>query len=171
MTSADPGAGVRRLEEDEAALFREIRLEGLRLAPEAYGSAFAVEDAKPLVWFQERLRDSEVFGAFRAGTIVGIAGFVVDSGPKRRHIGHLWGVYVRPDERGRGTGRQLCEAVVATARRQVEVMQLTVMADNAPARRLYRELGFVEFGVERKARKVAGVFYDDIHMARDFTQA
>ena len=45
-------------------LYRDIRLEALKLAPEAFSSTFAREDAKPPEWFAARLDDAAVFGAF-----------------------------------------------------------------------------------------------------------
>jgi ribosomal protein S18 acetylase RimI-like enzyme len=169
MSAAADELTIRGLTPDDGELFREIRLESLRLSADAYGSAFEVESAHPLDWFNDRLDRSQVFGALRNAALVGIAGLVIDDGPKRKHKGHLWGVYVRSAERGRGTARRLCEAVIRAVHGQVEILQLTVTASNASARRLYLALGFVEFGIEVKARKVDGQYYDDVHMAKELS--
>ena len=56
-------------------------------------------------------------------------------------------VAVLPRERGRGIGRQLVETVgVDAARRGASEMFLEVRENNEPARRLYRNLGFVDVG-------------------------
>ena len=76
---------IRRLASKEVELYREIRLESLRLSPEAYGSAYEVESARPSEWFTERLQGCEVLGAFRNGRLLGIAGLLIEDGPKRQH--------------------------------------------------------------------------------------
>jgi ribosomal protein S18 acetylase RimI-like enzyme len=89
----------------------------------------------------------------------------VQAGPKHAHKGMLWGMYVRPAYRGAGVGRMLVEAIIAHARRHVELLQLFVVSDNMPARRLYARLGFVEYGIERHATKYRGQYHDDVLMA------
>ena len=161
---------IRRLAPADAALFREIRLEGLRNNPEAFGNTFEAESARPLILFSERLRDSEMLGAFEGSEIVGIAGLLVGKGPKETHKGTLVGMYVRQEARNRGVGRRLVEAVIDRARQQVELIQLAVVSDNESARRLYDRLGFVQYGVEKKSLKQDGRYYDEILMAKDLTQ-
>ena len=78
-------------------------------------------------------------------------------------------MYVRPDARKAGLGRQLIEAVIDYARDHVEVIQLSVVSGNEPARRLYTGLGFVEYGVEKKSLKQDGRYYDEILMALDLS--
>jgi ribosomal protein S18 acetylase RimI-like enzyme len=151
----------------DAALFRDIRLEALRTNPEAFGSSFDVESAQPSSWFSDRLGSSVVLGAFRDTELVGIAGFVVQQGQKSAHKGLLWGMYVRPNARAIGVGRRLVEAILDVARQHVELIQLSVVHDNAPARRLYASLGFVDYGLEKNALKQGGRYYDEVLMAKD----
>jgi RimJ/RimL family protein N-acetyltransferase len=158
---------IRRVMPADAALYREIRLAGLRDSPEAFGSTFGRENAQPLAWFCDRLRASQVFGAFRSTALLGIAGFAMREGEKEKHKGLLWGMYVRPDARNTGVGRQLVEAVIDHARDHVEVIQLSVVSGNEGARRLYARLGFIEYGVERNSLKQGGRYYDEILMALD----
>jgi len=158
---------IRRLTPAEALSYREIRLAGLKESPEAFGSTFERESAQPLAWFRDRLRTSQVFGGFCVGELLGIAGFAIREGEKERHKGLLWGMYVRPEARGAGVGQQLVEAVIAVARRHVEVIQLSVVSDNEQALRLYARLGFLEYGVERNSLKQDGRYCDEILMAMD----
>ena len=158
---------IRRLTSADAAAYRDIRLAGLRETPEAFGSTFERENTQPLAWFCDRLRDSQVFGAFRSTELLGVAGFRICNGEKERHKGMLWGMYVRPDARKAGVGRQLVEAVIDHARDRVEVIQLSVVSGNERARRLYASLGFVEYGIEKKSLKQDGRYYDEILMALD----
>jgi ribosomal protein S18 acetylase RimI-like enzyme len=157
---------IRRLSSTDAALYRDIRLEALRLAPEAFSSTYAAEDAEPLSRFAARLDGSAVFGAVIAGDLLGIAGFVCKRGLKEAHKGVLVGMYVRPIARRIGIGRRLAEAVVEHARREVEILQLSVVAGNKPARRLYAKLGFVEYGTEKNALRQDGRYWDEVLMAK-----
>jgi ribosomal protein S18 acetylase RimI-like enzyme len=162
-------ATIRRLRPDEADSFRAIRLEALKASPEAFGSTFAFEEKLDVAWFAGRLENSHVMGAFRGGELVGTAGFAIQQGEKNAHKGRLWGMYVRPSARNSGVGRLLASAVLDVARENVELIQLSVVKDNGPARRLYESLGFLEFGMEPKASKLGDKYYDEAHMALDFS--
>jgi ribosomal protein S18 acetylase RimI-like enzyme len=153
----------------DAALYREIRLEGLRLSPEAFGSTFEAENARPIEMFADRILNSETLGAFEGSEILGIAGLLENKGSKESHKALLVAMYVRAQARNRGVGRRLVEAVIEVARRRVELLHLTVVSDNQPARRLYAGLGFVEYGIERKSLKQDGRYYDEVLMAKDLT--
>jgi hypothetical protein len=84
-------ATIRLLTPEDAVLYRDIRLEALAAHPEAFASAFAREQEKPLAWFEERLTTSDVFGAFIAEELVGVAGFWRQEGAKTEHKAVLWG--------------------------------------------------------------------------------
>lgn len=160
------GTVIRRLLPADAALYRDIRLEGLRLRPEAFGSTLAEESSKPLTWFAERLDQAAVFGAFAGDALVGVAGLFIRDSAKEAHKGVLWGMYVRPGARGAGLGRRLVEAVLAHARQCVEIVELRVVSGNEEARRLYAGLGFVEYGIEKNAMKQDGRYWDEVLMAK-----
>jgi len=160
---------IRRMSPAEAEAFRQVRLESLQRNPEAYGAAFEQESAQPLAWFEDRLNKADIFGAYREGELLGIAGFVVQEGAKHNHKGVLWGMYVRPAARNTGVGRALVEAVLEHGAKRVELIQLCVITANDAARRLYLRHGFVEYGLEKNALKHNGRYYDDVLMARPLT--
>jgi RimJ/RimL family protein N-acetyltransferase len=169
MTAAP--IAIRRLTAADAALYRDIRLEALRLSPEAFGSAFETESIRPVGWFAERLEGGAVMlGAFRGRELVGSIGFVVADGPKRHHKGALVGMYVRQAARRAGVGRRLLDAALDLAAQSVELVQLIVVDGNDPALRLYQRAGFVQYGLERHALKIDGRYYDDILMAKDLVR-
>ncbi|MET4386431.1 RimJ/RimL family protein N-acetyltransferase [Bradyrhizobium sp. F1.4.3] len=156
---------IRLLTSADAALYRPVRLEALAAHPTAFSSAFAREQEQPLAWFEERLLTSDVFGAFIAQELVGVAGFRRQEGAKTEHKAVLWGMYVRPDARKFGVGRRLVDAVVAHGAKHVEQLQLAVVSGNTAAIRLYTAAGFVEYGREVKALKHDGRYFDEILMA------
>lgn len=163
--SAEP-IKVRLLTPKDAALFRDIRLEGLRDDPDAFASTFEEESGRDLSFFADRLAETAVFGAFHGSELLGVAGFHVQTGPKHGHKGILWGMYVRPRARGAGIGARLVAAVLDHARHRVELIQLRVVSDNRAARRLYERFGFVEYGLEKRAAKYRGRYHDDVLMAK-----
>ena len=157
---------IRRLGPEDAALYRALRLEALERCPEAFASTLEIEAARPAEAFAERLSASVVFAALDGVDPLGMAGFYRHDTPKMAHKGMLWGMYVRPEARGRGIARRLVEAVLAHAGAEVEILQLAVTTTNAPARGLYASLGFVEYGIERRSLKHAGRYWDDVLMAK-----
>ncbi len=157
---------IRRLEPSDAALYREIRLEALQKNPEAFGSTFERESAQPLSWFEAVVVRADIFGAFVDGALVGVAGYAAQEGSKQAHKAQLWGMYVRAAGRNLGLGERLVAAVLDHARGRVEAVQLTVVSENAAARRLYDAMGFVEYGYEKRALKQEGRYYDEVLMAK-----
>jgi RimJ/RimL family protein N-acetyltransferase len=159
---------IQKLEPKDAGLYKEIRLEALLANPEAFGSSFEIEKDHPLSWFEERLVKNTILGAFRGTDLLGVAGFFIQSGMKTAHKGVLWGMYVRATARGTGVGKILINAVIDHAKSTVELIQLTVVSDNLKARSLYKQCGFEEYGLEKKALKHAGHYYDEFHMVYFF---
>jgi ribosomal protein S18 acetylase RimI-like enzyme len=158
---------IRQLAAADAFVYRDCRLEALRSSPEAFGSTYEQEYPQTLEWFAARLRSADMFGAFHGAELLGIAGLLVSKGQKEAHKGLLVSMYVRPVARKSGLGRRLVETILEFARERVEVIQLSVVSENESAIRLYRELGFAEWGCEKKALKQNGRYYDEIWMARD----
>ena len=161
---------ILRMMPADAAQYREIRLEGLKCSPEAFGSTYETESVQPSSRFSERLASSAVFGAFRGPELLGIAGFAVRNGIKEAHKGLLWGMYVRAAARNAGLGKRLVAAVLDYARGRAEMVQLTVVSENEAARRLYNALGFVEYGLEKRALKQDGRYYDEVLMVKFLDQ-
>jgi ribosomal protein S18 acetylase RimI-like enzyme len=157
---------IRRLTEDDAPLYREIRLDSLQKDPTAFGSTFEREITMPMEFFRERVAASTVLGAFQGDTIIGVIGFMVQTG-KLGHKGMLWAMYVRPEHRNKGIGRRLVQALIDVADQRVEVIQLAVETENSAARNLYAAMGFVEYGLELKAMKDEARYYDCALMALD----
>lgn len=89
---------------------------------------------------------------------------------------HLTGVYTDPASRGRGIGRSLVEAAVASATASeagkachdpgmpAAIIRADVYASNAGGRRLYSTCGFSELGTAAKGRED----HDDGHVVGMF---
>ena len=95
---------IRALHRNDAAQFRAIRLESLRMHPEFFGSSLAEEEGLSEADFARRIPEAPpdaVFGAFQpaaegSSLLVGLIGFHTRSRHKQRHKAGLSGMYVRP---------------------------------------------------------------------------
>jgi len=59
---------VRRLSASDAVSYRDLRLDGLRAHPEAFGASWEEEAAQPLAWFANRMDRNVIFSGGPAGT-------------------------------------------------------------------------------------------------------
>jgi ribosomal protein S18 acetylase RimI-like enzyme len=157
---------IRRLGAADVEAFRAIRLEGLRDDPDAFGSTFEKESSEPEQYFVDRLTRSAVFGGFAGDRLVGVAGFYSFGDIKSAHKGVLWGMYVTPGVRGSKLATALVETLLEQASKEVEQVQLIVTASNLRARRFYERMGFVQYGLERKALKYQGTYFDEVLMVK-----
>src|SRR5260370_41119721 len=83
MMSAD-GIEIRRLTQEDptdAVLYRGIRLEALQANPEAFGSTFEVENAKPLSWSRIGSAGSKRMRCAPLQSRVPVRGFGCQHGP------------------------------------------------------------------------------------------
>jgi ribosomal protein S18 acetylase RimI-like enzyme len=171
MTSPD----IRPLGAADAEAWRALRLQALQEEPRAFTASYEEAAVTSAADFARRMPSKDgpavLFGLFVEGGLEGSAGFSVQQGRKLSHKGLLWGVYVRPDWRGRGLGKALVQRVIAHARDHVALMHASVVAENLIARGLYRSLGFEPYGVERAAVRVDGEDVDEVLLWIDFRAA
>jgi ribosomal protein S18 acetylase RimI-like enzyme len=94
-----------------------------------------------------RAGDASLRAACLGRDMVGLGYWLRYSRPTHRPHPDLEKLAVAPAAHGRGIGRALTAALVADARAAgIEVLTLDARGDNANALRLYRSLGFVEYG-------------------------
>src|SRR5690242_20294266 len=132
---------VRATALDDWQAMRDIRLQALRDAPDAFGSTHAREVAfESAEWHRRATRDGSFF-AFIPGLAepAGLAGgYEEEPG-----VTELVSMFVRPQARGHGVGEALIDAVTAWARnRNATSVHLWVSETNKPAIRLYERCGF-----------------------------
>ncbi len=155
---------VRKLVPGEGAAYRKLRFAALENAPLAFSSSPEDEAHLSDADFEARISLAEpdaVFGVFGSGALVGVATFIAEKRRKTRHKGAMYGVYVDPEWRGTGAAHALVRQVIDHASEHGLAVHAHVIADNAPALRLYLSLGFTSYGVEPRALLVDGVFYDE----------
>lgn len=111
--------------------------------------------------------DKFVLGAFNeSGMLVGSVAFVREGGMKTSHKANVFGLYVAPEFRGKGIGKALMLELIRRAKLRdgVEQINLAVISENETAKNLYKSIGFEVFGVEHKALKYNGNYYDEDFM-------
>ena len=143
-----PATSVRPLAPDDASAYRALRLAGIAELPAAFCTTHAAESALPLAQIARRLHASThqiIFGTFDATQLIAIAGLRREPIAVVHDKASLWGVYVAPQARGSGEGRQLVRAAIAHACSIAELarVRLAVARDNHAALALYLGCGFV----------------------------
>ena len=129
---------------DEATL-RNVRIEALTDAPEAFGSTLERELARTPEDWRRWMSPGAVFILYDRGRARGlVAGAARDDDPSSVQLMAMW---VHPSLRGSGAAGALVAALVAWAsERDAREIQLRVVKANDRARRLYEREGFRPFG-------------------------
>lgn len=164
---------IRLITETDVGDFWEIRLRALREEPGSFSASYEDEVDKPVEdvinWIRERAGPERyILGAFKNGSLIGMVGFAREQGAKLRHKGRVWGMYIIPEVRGEGVGGLLLtEVILRTSDLEgLEQIVLTVTSRNKPAIRLYENLGFTSYGLEKRALKIGPEYLDDVFMVR-----
>jgi ribosomal protein S18 acetylase RimI-like enzyme len=140
-----PSISLERIDVHAWKLWRELRLEALREAPDAFGSTLAQWlDAPESRWIQ-RL-ESVPFNLI-ARLFGEPAGIVSCIEPRDGGVAELISLWVAPFARGRGVADTLIQAVIAWAAEQnASGVMLAVRANNTRAIELYRRNAFADAG-------------------------
>lgn len=113
-------------------------------------------------------KDSFTLGAYLESELAGIVSFARDGKDreKLRHKGLLFRMYVSSDFRGKGIGKQLIEALIQRVSKinDIEQINLTVIANNENAKKMYEKFGFETFGSEKNAIKWKGNYFAEDQM-------
>ncbi|SMO61112.1 GNAT family N-acetyltransferase [Paracoccus laeviglucosivorans] len=139
---------VWRVGPEQAATWRDLRLEALRLAPEVFDSTHADWSARPLADFEARLIVAPTFVAGDTPDhMLATASWMADLDPHDARRAWLISVYCRPAGRGRGHAQAAIAAVMTDAQAKgMRSIGLNVVRGNAHAFALYARLGFRDTG-------------------------
>ena len=161
---------LRLLTADDAEAWWLLRLEMLRNDAASFADSVEEHQKTTVETARERFAAGEpkenfVVGAFAEDKLAGTAGFFRRKNNNERHKGHIWGVYVTPQLRGKGVARALMEEIIHRARQIDGLEQITLVASaNLPAQRLYKSLGFESYGIEPHSLKIGDQYVDDVLM-------
>jgi ribosomal protein S18 acetylase RimI-like enzyme len=158
---------IRLLNEQDAEPWWHLRLLALRDTPNSFADSAEEHESRSIddtrKFFQALSDENFIVGMFEGGELAGMAGFYRHKHAKFRHKGTVWGVYVRPESRGKGAARAILKEVIRRAGvvPGVEQVLLVVAATQNNARRLYESLGFKKYGVEPRSLKIGDQYIDD----------
>ena len=161
---------IRRLQPHESVIYREVRLSCLKNVPKYFGSTYEEEILNPKFMFETFIEndspDHVMFGAFDEKRLIGITGFNRMARQRAMHRGELVQVYVDSDYRGQNIGEKLIRHVLeyAFTLEGIEQVQLSVIAGNQAAIKLYEKIGFKTFGVQPRYFKAGDTYMDQQFM-------
>ncbi|SHI53615.1 Ribosomal protein S18 acetylase RimI [Rubritalea squalenifaciens DSM 18772] len=141
---------VRRIRDDEGALYREMRLAALKDSPQAFASTYEDALQRSDAWWQEQTRaaaagpDRAIFLALDADP-VGMAALYRDLDQPRQ--GELFQMWVAPERRGSGCARELLECALRWAEENgMTQVRAEVKQGNERVLAFYLANGFVHAG-------------------------
>ena len=120
---------IRRIQPDDWQQYKALRLEAVRLHPEAFSATYDDQLAKTDTDWQVRVLncatapDNVILVADNQYQLVGMMGLYRETG-KRSHVAIIWGVYVQADYRRQQLGCQLMQETPALARRMEGVRKV-----------------------------------------------
>lgn len=158
---------ITQLSPDRWKEYKELRLESLRDFPVSFDSSVDEEENLSDEQWQEKFSNPTNYIIFAEddGKLVGK--MEVEWDPRRniKHIGEIFGVYIKPAYQGQGIGMRLWEEVEKIAKTKgIEKFWLDVISINESAIHLYKKMGFQTLCTREKAAKVDGVYYDKLLM-------
>jgi RimJ/RimL family protein N-acetyltransferase len=161
---------IRKVRPGESAIYREVRLACLKNVPQFFGSTYEEQVLHPKFQFETFIEDGSpdhvMFGAFDGEQLIGITGFNRMARQRAMHRGEIVQVYVDSNYRGQNIGEQLIRRTLdyAFTLDGIEQVQLSVIASNKTAIRLYEKLGFRAFGIQPRYFKVGDEYLDQQFM-------
>ena len=105
-----------------------------------------------------------------SSSLVAATGIYRVKNPKFSHRAKLWGIFVEPGYRRHGFGRAVTSAALELAKtwRGVAYIDVAVSENSPAALRIYRGLGFIEWGREPESTQHDGKRYDEIFFSLRF---
>lgn len=161
---------LRLLTPADAEAWWHLRVEMLRNDPFAFADSTEEHLTTTVEGVRERLaagdpKSNFVVGVFVQGKLMGTAGFFRRPNNKESHKGHVWGVYVSPELRGKGAGKAMMLEIIRRAKEIEGIEQITLVASaKLAAQQLYKAVGFESYGVEPHSLKIGNEYVDDVLM-------
>jgi len=157
---------IRRVEPGDYKAVREVHA-----TPKSLAGTLQLPFPSEEMWKQrlnEMDEQSYALVACADVELVAMAGLsLFTKSPRRRHVGYV-GIAVHDKWHSKGIGSALMKALIDVADNWLNLsrLELDVFVDNEPALRLYKKLGFVIEGTQKKHAFRDGEFVDSYRMAR-----
>ncbi|USD64094.1 GNAT family N-acetyltransferase [Vibrio sp. SCSIO 43136] len=134
----------KKLSSEDSRMYRDLRLESLKLSPESFGSSYEEQSQLPKLFFEKLIEEHSethvMIGAFANGQLVGICGLIpTDCGDALEVVQ----MYVSATARGKSVGQQLLSKACSILSSRLESkLELTVYLSNDAAINAYEKFGF-----------------------------
>ena len=158
---------IRRLTEEDAESYRQLRFEALKLEPQAFTESPAEHQDIELEQIGHRLGlgvsdGNFILGGFDDGRLVGMVGFFRRQGEKFAIVERS-GVYTSTGATDERLGPSLDGRMIMQLRSLpgLEQVALGISTGNVVAKRLYESLGFEIYGREARALKFGNEYVDE----------
>jgi RimJ/RimL family protein N-acetyltransferase len=173
LTTPRGDVTIRVASKHDASPLYDLRLEALRLHPDAFAADVELtiaDGTKAWVTLIENVaRDQSgaIIIASAKDGLIGMTGILRGHWPKTRHHADLWGVYVKPAWRG----LHICEEILKSClewavEHQITVVKLGVNTMNKNAIHCYTNCGFSIYGTEPRAIFDQGLYHDEYLMVK-----
>jgi RimJ/RimL family protein N-acetyltransferase len=146
------GISYRILQVADLDKYKAIRHRCLKEYPDNFGTTLEEELQSKFPKLEPAIKgidkDSFTFGAFDGDNLVGICGFLREPRTKTKHRGEVIQMYVDTAYAGKEIGKALLKHTIDKAFQNpaIEQITLSLVYGNEKAEKLYKQLGFVEYG-------------------------
>lgn len=138
---------IRKFEERDWQILKEIRLKALKSDPGVFGSNYQKESEMTneewLGWLTNP--DAASFGVFDGDQIVGMTGIAIHRDDLTKKSAILWGSWLEPVYRRQGISKQMYESRITWVRQHPTCEKIVVShrAANAASKHANQKHGFV----------------------------
>ncbi|WP_291127484.1 GNAT family N-acetyltransferase [Flavobacterium sp. UBA7682] len=167
---------IRFLEENDAVIYRQLRLSSLQESPFAFSDSYEDQVKNSIIDFELEIKKTgNPLESFTLGTfsnqdqLIGFVKFKRDHRSKARHRASLFSLYVQPNHRGKGIAKKLISSLLSTIGpiTEIEQLQLSTIISKDSLIDFYKSFGFEILGdVIKNDLIIDNQYVDAIYMVK-----
>ena len=164
---------IRQLEPNDSVEYFKLRLEGLQMHPEAFGTGAEdwskATDSEVKNLLKKSNPDDFVIGYFKGEKLAGVVGLKREKKHSVDHKGTVWGLFVSPEFRKQSIAKSLIGELVSRAAQNKNLLYLRAVVTVSPinAITVFTNCGFSAYGTEKHGIKEGSRFFDQCFMAHN----
>lgn len=157
---------IRQLNASDSKDFYQVRLLGLELHPEAFGTGAddfrKATDEQVKNQLSSNIQNDFSIGAFIDEKLVGVISLKRESKSSVRHKATVWGFFVVPQHRHKKIGKALLEKLIINACEieGLDYLRAIVTVSDSNIKRIFAAAGFSEYGIETRGIKQGETYFD-----------
>lgn len=138
---------IKKFNESDWQLYKEIRLQALRSDPEVFGSTFEKESATEESHWRSGLNNPDVaiFGIFDDTQIIGMTGVAIDRNDLHKKTAILWGSWLNKNYRRQRISEEMYRVRIDWAKEHATCEKILVShrASNLASKNSNQKHGFI----------------------------